>query len=198
MNDLVLTIFWLNGFFLDAADRLTAGSGLTTARWQVLGAVLHEPLTVAAIARDMGLARQSVQRTANLLVEEGLCEYVPNPAHRRAKLLSATDHGLRLPQTVGPKSDRMVEASAGVGRRRRRRRGEGLRERAHVGAFERRSTTAGRRLTRGHSRSANDLSPRRRRVDQDALQSRDSRLDGERSTARSFIETCNAGPRASV
>ena len=37
VNDLVLTIFWLNGFFLDAADRLTAGSGLTTARWQVLG-----------------------------------------------------------------------------------------------------------------------------------------------------------------
>ena len=80
LNDLVLSIFWLNGFFLDAADRLTAGSGLTTARWQVLGAVLHEPLTVAAIARDMGLARQSVQRTADLLVEEGLCEYLPNPA----------------------------------------------------------------------------------------------------------------------
>ncbi len=104
VNDLVLTIFWLNGFFLDAADRLTAGSGLTTARWQVLGAVLHEPLTVAAIARDMGLARQSVQRTADLLVEEGLCEYVPNPAHRRAKLLSATDHGLNSLEQLGPRA----------------------------------------------------------------------------------------------
>ena len=84
LSDLVLSIFRLNGFLLHAADRLTAGSGLTTARWQVLGAVLHEPLTVAAIARDMGLTRQSVQRTADLLVEEGLCEYSPNPAHRRA------------------------------------------------------------------------------------------------------------------
>jgi DNA-binding MarR family transcriptional regulator len=93
LNDLVLRIFWLNGFFVDAADRLTAGSGLTTARWQVLGAVLHEPLTVAAIARNMGLARQSVQRTADLLVEQGLCEYSPNPAHRRAKLLSPTGRG---------------------------------------------------------------------------------------------------------
>jgi DNA-binding MarR family transcriptional regulator len=101
--DLVHTIFRLNGFFLHAGDRLTAGSGLTTARWQVLGAVLHEPLTVAAIARDMGLARQSVQRTANLLVEEGLCEYVPNPAHRRAKLLSATDHGLNSVRRLGPR-----------------------------------------------------------------------------------------------
>jgi DNA-binding MarR family transcriptional regulator len=94
LNELALSIFWLNGFFLDAADRLTAGSGLTTARWQVMGAVLHEPLTVSAIARDMGLTRQSVQRTADLLVDEGSCEYLPNPAHRRARLLSPTDQGL--------------------------------------------------------------------------------------------------------
>ena len=93
LNELVLSIFWLNGFFLDAADRLTAGSGLTTARWQVLGAVLHEPLTVAAIARDMGLARQSVQRTADLLVEEGLCEYLPNPCSSTGK--TAVPHGPR-------------------------------------------------------------------------------------------------------
>ncbi len=103
LTDLVLSIFRLNGFLLRAADRLTAGSGLTTARWQVLGAVLHEPLTVAAIARNMGLARQSVQRTADLLVEEGLCEYSPNPAHRRAKLLSSTDHGLNSIRRLGPR-----------------------------------------------------------------------------------------------
>ncbi len=129
MNDLVLTIFWLNGFFLDAADRLTAGSGLTTARWQVLGAVLHEPLTVAAIARDMGLARQSVQRTADLLVEEGLCEYVPNPAHRRAKLLSATAHGLDSFRQLGP---RVIAWSKRV----RESVGEGVIEAARVSAKE--------------------------------------------------------------
>ncbi len=48
LNDLVLKVFRLNGRLLNAADRLTEGSGLTAARWQVLGAVLHEPLTVAA------------------------------------------------------------------------------------------------------------------------------------------------------
>jgi DNA-binding MarR family transcriptional regulator len=102
LTDLVLSIFRLNGLLLRAGDRLTAGSGLTTARWQVLGAVLHEPLTVAAIARHMGLARQSVQRTADLLVEEGLCEYLPNPAHRRAKLLISTDQGLNSVRRLGP------------------------------------------------------------------------------------------------
>jgi DNA-binding MarR family transcriptional regulator len=38
----------------------------------------------------MGLARQSVQRLADVLVAEGLCEYQPNPAHRRAKLVIPT------------------------------------------------------------------------------------------------------------
>jgi DNA-binding MarR family transcriptional regulator len=116
LNELVLGVFWLNGFFLDAADRLTAGSGLTTARWQVLGAVLHESLTVSAIARDMGLARQSVQRTADLLVEEGLCEYLPNPAHQRARLLSPTQQGLDSLKQLTPRVaawSKRVSESAG-------------------------------------------------------------------------------------
>lgn len=102
LSDLVLSIFRLNGYLLRVSDRLTAGTGLTTARWQVLGAVLHEPLTVSAIARNMGLTRQSVQRTADLLVEEGLCRYSPNPAHRRAKLLSSTDRGLDSVRQLAP------------------------------------------------------------------------------------------------
>jgi DNA-binding MarR family transcriptional regulator len=59
----------------------------------VLGAVLREPLPVAGIARVMGMTRQGVQRIADLLVERGLAEYQPNPAHRRAKLLQPTRLG---------------------------------------------------------------------------------------------------------
>ena len=103
LGSLVLCVFRLNGFFLHAADGLTAGSGLTTARWQVLVAVLHEPLTVAGAARNMGLTRQSVQRVADALVAEGLCQYLPNPAHRRAKLLAPTERGLRAIQHLGPR-----------------------------------------------------------------------------------------------
>ncbi len=94
VNGIVLNVFKLNGYFLKAADCLTKGSELTSARWQVLGTVLHEQHTVAAIARSMGLARQSVQRIADILVTEGLAEFLPNSAHRRAKLLSCTEKGL--------------------------------------------------------------------------------------------------------
>lgn len=103
VNEIVLNVFKLNGYFVKAADYLTKDSELTTARWQVLGAVLHEQHTVAAIARSMGLARQSVQRIADILVADGLAEFLPNPAHKRAKLLASTDKGLQAIQQIRPK-----------------------------------------------------------------------------------------------
>ena len=93
LSSAALTTFRLNGQFLDVAEELARPAGLTAAWWQVLGAVLAEPLSVAGIARQMGITRQSVQRIADLLVERGLAEYRDNPAHQRAKLLAPTDAG---------------------------------------------------------------------------------------------------------
>lgn len=86
-SDLVVLIFRLGGTLLRAGERLTAPVGQTSARWQVLGVIDERPMTVAAVARAMGLTRQSVQRTADLLVSDGLAAYEDNPEHRRAKLL---------------------------------------------------------------------------------------------------------------
>ncbi|CAN5869710.1 MarR family transcriptional regulator [soil metagenome] len=102
LTDLVLRVFRLNGLFLSVAEEMTRPAGLTAARWQVLGAVLREPLTVSGIARSMGLTRQSVQRLANALVEDGMAEYVPNPAHRRAKLLRPTSAGWAAIDVIRP------------------------------------------------------------------------------------------------
>jgi DNA-binding MarR family transcriptional regulator len=87
LTELILEVFRVNGDLLAEGDRLTKPLGQTSARWQILGALRNGPQPVAAIARDMGLARQSVQRTADLLEAQGLVEYAPNPAHRRAKLV---------------------------------------------------------------------------------------------------------------
>jgi DNA-binding MarR family transcriptional regulator len=97
-----VTTFKLNGQFLALAEELARPSGLTAAWWQVLGAVLGEPLTVAGIAREMGITRQSVQRIADILAERGLAEYLPNPAHRRAKLLAPTQEGRAAIARIGP------------------------------------------------------------------------------------------------
>jgi DNA-binding MarR family transcriptional regulator len=92
-TDLILETFRLNGRLLAAGDKLTSGLRLSSARWQVLGEVIAGPLTVAQIARNKGLTRQSVQRIANILAEEGLTEFVPNPNHRRAYLVKITERG---------------------------------------------------------------------------------------------------------
>ncbi|WP_406451783.1 MarR family transcriptional regulator [Streptomyces sp. NBC_00876] len=97
-----LGVFRLNGQFLSVADELARPAGLTAAWWQVLGAVLAEPLPVSGIARSMGITRQAVQRIADLLVDKGLAEYAPNPAHRRAKLLRPTVEGRAAVSHIGP------------------------------------------------------------------------------------------------
>ncbi|RDI63301.1 MarR family winged helix-turn-helix transcriptional regulator [Nocardia pseudobrasiliensis] len=98
-----ITSFKLNGQFLTIAEELARPAGITAAWWQVLGAVLPEPLPVAGIARAMGITRQSVQRIADLLVDKGLAEYRPNPAHRRAKLIAATEAGRAAVARISPR-----------------------------------------------------------------------------------------------
>jgi DNA-binding MarR family transcriptional regulator len=93
LTALFLEVFRLNGRLLAAGDRLTRPVRQSSARWQVLGAIHHAPLTVSQIARAMGLARQSVQRTADRLKAERLVSYADNPAHRRAKLVRLTTEG---------------------------------------------------------------------------------------------------------
>ncbi|WP_420751174.1 MarR family winged helix-turn-helix transcriptional regulator [Rhodococcus sp. O3] len=109
-----LNVFRLNGQFLSAAEELAKPAGLTAARWQVLGAVLREPLPVAGIARAMGITRQSVQRIADLLVDQGLAEYAPNPAHRRAKLVAPTEAGRAAIERIGPAHAELAARLAGA------------------------------------------------------------------------------------
>ena len=102
LSGLAKASFRLNGRFLAIAEELARPAGLTGARWQVLGSVLDEPLSVADIARRVGVTRQSVQRVADDLVADGLAEYQENPAHRRAKLLRPTDDGRGAVRRIGP------------------------------------------------------------------------------------------------
>jgi DNA-binding MarR family transcriptional regulator len=92
-TELILEVFRLNGILLEAGDRLTQPVGLSSARWQVLGVVEHEPTPVAHVARIMGLTRQSVQQTADALAKDGFITYTANPHHRRAKLMNITPKG---------------------------------------------------------------------------------------------------------
>ena len=92
---LILETFRLNGALLATGDRLVGPLGLTSARWQVLGAIAlgPHPLAVAHIARNMGLTRQAVRRLVNEMVADGLLRLDDNPHHRRARLVVMTTAG---------------------------------------------------------------------------------------------------------
>jgi DNA-binding MarR family transcriptional regulator len=103
---LILEVFRLNGRLLSAGDVLTRPLGQTSARWQILGALDESARTVSDIGRRMGLTRQSVQRTADLLASDGLLSYIDNPAHQRAKLAKLTPRG---EMTLGAITSRQIE-----------------------------------------------------------------------------------------
>ena len=111
---LVLEVFRLNGRLLSAGDGLTGPAGQTSARWQVLGALEEGPRTVADIGRRMGLTRQSVQRTADLLEADGLGAYASNPAHQRAKLATLTQRGRAILDSI---TKRQIEWANRIGSR---------------------------------------------------------------------------------
>lgn len=93
LTRVMLLTFRANGHLLQAGDDLVAPFGLTSSRWQVLGALWSRPGTVSDVARMMGLTRQSVQRTADTLEKEKFISFEPNPNHARAPLLALTAKG---------------------------------------------------------------------------------------------------------
>jgi len=106
-NDLVsrfsIAVFRTNGALLRNGDRLTKSIGQSSARWNLLGQIEFSPSTVAQIARNMGQARQSVQRVADQLVSEGLAAYDDKPSDRRTKLLRLTAQGKAVMHQIGVK-----------------------------------------------------------------------------------------------
>ena len=97
LTDLMLDLFRANSLILTAGDRLVAPLGLTSARWQILGAIVsaERPQPVSWLARDLGANRQNVQRIINDLHKDGLVTFETNPHHRRAQLVVLTDRGKR-------------------------------------------------------------------------------------------------------
>jgi DNA-binding MarR family transcriptional regulator len=118
-TELVLSMFRANGSLLAAGDLLAQEEGLTSARWQVLGAIAlaGRPLTVPQIARRMGLTRQSVHSTVDRLVEGGLVELIPNQDHRRSPLVGLTKRGHAAYDAIDRRQARWVnELARGIRR----------------------------------------------------------------------------------
>lgn len=115
LTDIILSVFRVNGRLLEAGDALVKPLRLTSARWQVIGAVAlaGKPLTVPQIALAMGVTRQGVQKQANVLIGQGLMELTPNPGHKRSPLLSLTPEGTEVYHKVDALYSDWAERLAG-------------------------------------------------------------------------------------
>jgi len=103
ITDLTLTVFRVHGALLQWGDKLVEPLGLTSARWQMLGAIAlaGKTLTAPQIAEVMGVTRQGAQKQLNLLLELGLVESYANPSHRRSPLYALTPRGEQLYKKAG-------------------------------------------------------------------------------------------------
>ncbi|WP_445218735.1 MarR family winged helix-turn-helix transcriptional regulator [Bradyrhizobium sp. Pa8] len=103
LTGLILDLFRANSLLLTAGDRLVTSLGLTSARWQILGAIAdaERPEPVAWLARNLGANRQNVQRIVNDLARDGLVVFEVNPHHRRAQLVVLTDKGRQIYDAAG-------------------------------------------------------------------------------------------------
>ena len=96
LTNLIIPVIQLEAHFSRAGETIAAAGGQTLARWLTLEMVAEQPATVAQVARKLGLTRQSVQRIADLLEEDGLTEYVDNPAHQTSRLLRLRPRGRQI------------------------------------------------------------------------------------------------------
>lgn len=110
LSRLVWKILQTASRLIEAGNRLSAPFGLTSARWQVMGAIAREPASVADVARRLSQARQGVQRLADEMVRDGLATYHPNPKHARAKLLAPTEQGATAYRKLMEQQAKWVEA----------------------------------------------------------------------------------------
>jgi DNA-binding MarR family transcriptional regulator len=86
------------GRLLQIFSRLREDSGLSGIEVLTLFAIAHAagPPTVPQVGRLLGRPRQVIQRAVRVLENEGLVQALPNPGHKRAALLAATERGREL------------------------------------------------------------------------------------------------------
>ncbi|RKU04799.1 MarR family transcriptional regulator [Burkholderia sp. Nafp2/4-1b] len=102
LTAVALSVFRLNGLLIEWGNTFAAPHGLTSARWQVLGAISLAPEApnIPQIAEAMGITRQAVLKQINVLTEEGLVQPLPNPTHKRSPLYALTTRGAAAYEAV--------------------------------------------------------------------------------------------------
>lgn len=95
LTQIMLEIFRLNARLLEKGNQMVAPLGMTSARWQVLGAIALSGKAVSCpqIAEVMGVTRQGAQKQLNLACDDQLIAVQENPRNTRSPLYELTVAG---------------------------------------------------------------------------------------------------------
>lgn len=96
------------------SDQLYGDEARSSARRGILrGLVRYGAQTVPALARSRDVSRQHVQEVVDALHEDELVELLPNPRHRRSRLVRATPRGEGLVRRMDETDDRVLVSACG-------------------------------------------------------------------------------------
>ncbi|MCA0174960.1 MAG: MarR family winged helix-turn-helix transcriptional regulator [Proteobacteria bacterium] len=114
LTAIALAVFKLNGQLIEWGNQFAKPHGLTSARWQMLGAIAlaPQPPSMPQIGAAMGVSRQGVLKQINLLVDEGLVQALPNPLHKRSPLYVLTPRGQTAYQALSARWQAHVQGLA--------------------------------------------------------------------------------------
>lgn len=95
LTEIMLEIFRLNARLLEKGNQIVAPLGMTSARWQVLGAIALSGKAVSCpqIAAAMGITRQGAQKQLKLAHEDHWVAIQQNPRNLRSPLYELTRAG---------------------------------------------------------------------------------------------------------
>ncbi|MGH9617066.1 MAG: MarR family winged helix-turn-helix transcriptional regulator [Acidobacteriaceae bacterium] len=93
---IVADIFQLAALLRRRGGVIAKKAGQTQPRWQVISAASSGNITVAQLARRLGVSRQGVQRVADMLVKDGLARFTKNRDNMRSPHLQLTKPGKKL------------------------------------------------------------------------------------------------------
>ncbi len=95
LTEIMLEIFRLNSLLLEKGDQMVAPLGMSSARWQVLGALALSggAMSCPQIAAAMGISRQGSQKQLNLAIKDQLLAVSGNPRNLRSPLYALTPRG---------------------------------------------------------------------------------------------------------
>ncbi len=94
LEDLIDEVRLLFHALVKRGEALHGNEAITIGERAVLEFLQREgPAPVPQIARRRGVSRQHVQTLVNPLIEAGLLEAAPNPAHKRSPLMRLTRKG---------------------------------------------------------------------------------------------------------